>query len=75
MGARCRLTSPTSRLPATRQQAWTTYVFDANPGDTVAFVVRSDMAAWQEVWFVAANPDGTLRRLSMAGPGIFGRFW
>ena len=30
------------------------------------------MAAWQEVWFVAANPGGTLRRLSMGGPGIFG---
>jgi hypothetical protein len=28
-------------------------------------VVRSAMAAWQEVWFVAANPGGTLRRLSM----------
>jgi hypothetical protein len=64
-----------SHLPATGRQAWTTYVFDGNPGDTVAFVVRSDMAAWQEVWFVAANPGGTLRRLSMAGPGIFGRFW
>jgi len=63
------------QLPATRQQAWTTYAFDANPGDTVAFVVRSDMAAWQEIWDVAANPGGTLRRLSMAGPGIFGRFW
>jgi len=61
-----------SRLPATRQQAWTTYVFEGKPGDTVAFVVRSDMAAWQEVWFVAANPGGTLRRLSMGGPGIFG---
>jgi hypothetical protein len=24
---------------------------------------------------VAANPGVTLRRLSMAGPGIFGRFW
>ena len=64
-----------SLLPATGRQAWTTYVFDANPGDTVAFVVRSDMAAWQEIWDVAANPGGTLRRLSMAGPGIFGRFW
>jgi hypothetical protein len=66
--------SRVSLLPATGRQPWTTYVFDANPGDTVAFVVRSDMAAWQEVWFVAANPGGTLRRLSMAGPGIFGRF-
>jgi hypothetical protein len=64
-----------SLLPATRGQSWTTYVFDANPGDTVAFVVKSYMAAWQEIWDVAANPGGTLRRLSMAGPGIFGRFW
>lgn len=64
-----------SLLPATRQQAWTTYIFDANPGDTMAFAVKSDMAAWQEVWDVAANPEGALRRLSMAGPGIFGRFW
>src|SRR5215475_8313315 len=62
-----------SYLPATGRQAWTTYVFDGNPGDTVAFVVRSYMAAWQEVWFVAANPGGTLRRLSMGGPGILGR--
>jgi hypothetical protein len=40
-------TMPTriSKLPATRQRAWTTYVFDANLGDTVTFVVRSDMAA------------------------------
>jgi hypothetical protein len=62
-----------SRLPATGRQAWTTFVFDANPGDTVAFVVKSDMAAWQEVWDVAANPEGTLRRLSIGGPAIFGR--
>jgi hypothetical protein len=64
-----------SHLPATGRQAWTTYVFAANPGDTVAFVVRSAMAAWQEVWFVAANPGGTLRRLSIGGPAIFGRAW
>jgi hypothetical protein len=61
-----------SYLPATGRQAWTTYVFDATPGDTVAFVVRTIMVAWQEVWFVAANPGGTLRRLSLGGPGIFG---
>jgi hypothetical protein len=64
-----------SLLPAMRQQAWTTYVFDANRGDTVAFVVQSSMAAWQEIRDVAANLEGTLRRLSMAGPGILGRFW
>ena len=67
-------TTPTrvSLLPATHQQDWTTYVFDGNPGDTVAFVVRTDTHAWQEVWDVAANPDGTFRRLSIGGPGIFG---
>ncbi len=30
-----------SVLPTTREQAWTTFVFDANPGDTVAFVVKT----------------------------------
>jgi hypothetical protein len=64
-----------SRLPATGRQAWTTYVWDAQPGDTVAFVVRSEMAAWQEVWALAANPGGRLRRLSIGGPAIFGRAW
>ena len=58
--------------PATRHQDWTTYVFDANPGDTVAFVVRTDMVAWQQVEDVVANTDGTFRRLSIGGPGIFG---
>jgi hypothetical protein len=61
-----------SLLPATGRQAWTTYVFDANPGETVAFVVRTDMIAWQEVMDVAANDNGTFRRLSMGGPGFFG---
>jgi hypothetical protein len=61
-----------SLLPATGRQAWTTYVFDANPGDTVAFVVRTDMIAWQEVMDVAANDHGTFRRLSIGGPGFFG---
>jgi hypothetical protein len=67
-------TTPTkvSLLPATRYQDWSTYVFDANPGDTVAFVVRTDMYAWQQVWDVAANPDGAFRRLSIGGPGFFG---
>jgi hypothetical protein len=61
-----------SLLPATRHQDWSTYAFEGNPGDTVAFVVRTDMYAWQQVWDVAANPGGTLRRLSIGGPGIFG---
>ena len=61
-----------SILPATREQAWTTLVWDANPGDTIVFVVKSDMAAWQEVWNIGANPEGTLRRLSLGGPSLFG---
>jgi hypothetical protein len=67
-------TTPTnvSLLPATGHQDWSTYVFDANPGDTVVFVVRTDMAAWQQVEDVAADANGTLRRLSIGGPGIFG---
>jgi hypothetical protein len=32
-------------LPATRNQAWTTLVWEANPGDTVAFLVKSEMRA------------------------------
>ena len=67
-------TTPTrvSLLPATRYQDWSTYVFDANPGDTVVFVVTTDMAGWQQAWDVAADDHGTLRRLSIGGPGIFG---
>ena len=64
-----------SWLPATGRQAWTTFVWEGNPGDTMAFVVKSYMAAWQEVWAVAANPGGTLRRLSIGGPAIFGHAW
>jgi hypothetical protein len=61
-----------SILPATREQAWTTLVWDANPGETIVFVVKSDMPAWQEVWNIGANPEGTLRRLSLGGPSLFG---
>jgi hypothetical protein len=64
-----------SLLSATGQQAWTTVVWDGNPGDTVTFMVKSDMAAWQEVWFAAANPGSTLRWLSIGGPAIFGHPW
>jgi hypothetical protein len=67
-------TTPTkvSLLPATRHQDWSTYVFDANPGDTVTFVVRTNMVAWQQVMDVAADANGAFRRLSIGGPGIFG---
>ena len=61
-----------SVLPTTREQARTTFVWDANPGDTVGFVIRSDMVAWQEVWFIGANPEGTLRRMTLGGPSLFG---
>jgi hypothetical protein len=61
-----------SVLPTTREQAWTTVIFDANPGDTVAFVVRTYMVAWQQIWFLGANPEGTLRRLTLGNPSIFG---
>src|SRR5215831_18056784 len=44
-----------SLLPATRDQSWTTFVWDGNPGDTTAFMVKTDMVAWQEVWSVAAS--------------------
>jgi hypothetical protein len=67
-------TTPTkvSLLPATRHQDWSTYVFDGTPGDTVAFVVRTDMIGWQKARDVAADDHGSLRRLSIGGPGIFG---
>jgi hypothetical protein len=61
-----------SRLPATRDQDWSTYVFDANPGDTVVFVVRTDMVAWQQAEDVATDVKGKFRRLSIGGPGFFG---
>jgi hypothetical protein len=62
-----------SVLPTTREQAWTTFVFDANPGDTVVFLVKTYMVAWQEIWILGANPEGTLRRLLTPGnPSFFG---
>lgn len=61
-----------SVLPATKEQAWTTLVWKGKPGERMAFLVRSYMAAWQEVWDIAANPEGVLRRLSLGGPGLFG---
>jgi hypothetical protein len=62
-------------LPATKRQAWTTLVWEGNPGDTVGFMVKSEMRAWQEVWAVATNAGGVLRRLSIGGPALFGRQW
>jgi hypothetical protein len=59
-------------LPATRDQAWTTLIWNANPGETMTFVVKSDMVAWQEAYFIGANPEGTLRRLVWGTPSLFG---
>ncbi len=61
-----------SVLPTTKEQAWTTFIWDANPGETFAFVVKSDMAAWQEAYFIGANPEGTLRRMRIGAPSLFG---
>jgi hypothetical protein len=58
-------------LPATKHQAWTTLVWDGNPGDTVAFVVKSDMAAWQEVWWIAADTGKGLTQLSLEEQASF----
>src|SRR6266540_5969281 len=64
-----------SVLPATRDQSWTTFVWEGDPGDAAAFVVKSDMVAWQEVRSVAASAGTGLRRLSIGGPALFGRQW
>jgi hypothetical protein len=64
-----------SLLPATRDQSWTTFVWDGDPGDTTAFVVKTDMVAWQHVWSVAASAGQGLRRFSIGGPGLFGHQW
>lgn len=61
-----------SILPATRDQAWTTLVWDANPGENIWFLVKSDMVAWQEVRFIGDNPEGVLRRLVIGNPSWFG---
>jgi hypothetical protein len=67
-----QMPSRVSFLPATGQQAWTTVVWDGTPGTHVAFVVQSYMAAWQEVWDIATNATGVLRRLTIGGPSLFG---
>jgi hypothetical protein len=67
-----KIPSRVSLLPATGKQAWTTYVWEGTPGEHVAFEVRSYMVAWQEVWDMAANPNGILRRLTIGGPSLFG---
>jgi hypothetical protein len=63
--------SRVSFLPATGRESWTTVVWDGTPGTPVAFEVRSYMAAWQEVWDIATNATGVLRRLTIGGPSLF----
>jgi hypothetical protein len=60
-------------LPSARDSAWTTRPWEGHPGDRVAFVVSSDMRAWQAVEAVAANLEGVLRRLVIGRGGWFGR--
>ena len=60
-------------VPGSREQAWTTLVWEGNPGDNVAFVVKTELKAWQEVVAVAANPEGVIRRLSIGGAALFAR--
>ena len=60
-------------MPNARDSAWTTRQWDGHPGDRVAFVVSSEIRAWQEVVAVAANPEGDLRRLVIGSGGWFGR--
>lgn len=62
-------------MPASKRQAWTALVWEGNPGDTVGFMVKSEMQGWQEAWAVATNGEGTLRRLSLRDPALFGRPW
>ena len=57
-----------SVLPATQAQAWTTMVWEGDPADTMAFMVKTDMKAWPEVWAVAANPEGVLGGYPSAEP-------
>jgi hypothetical protein len=64
-----------SVLPATQDQSWTTFVWDSEPGDTAAFVVKTYMVAWQQVRFVAASAGEGLRQLFIGGPGFFGHQW
>jgi hypothetical protein len=60
-------------LSHARESIWTTLQWDGHPGDRVAFVVRSEMRAWQEVEAVAANSEGVLRQLVIGSGGWFGR--
>jgi hypothetical protein len=42
-------------LPSTRELVWTTLQWEGNPGDSVAFVIKSEIRAWPEVVAVAVT--------------------
>jgi hypothetical protein len=46
-------------LPSARDSAWTTRQWEGHPGDRVAFMVSSEMRAWQEVEAVAGTRKGS----------------
>ena len=58
--------------PPTREQTWTTRVWDGPPGETAAGVGRTEMVAWQEADVIAAHPAGPLRLLALGGPARVG---
>jgi hypothetical protein len=59
-------------VPMSTGKSWTTLVWEGQPGDRVAIVIKSEIQAWPEVRAVAANAEGVLRRLSIGGPSLFG---
>jgi Caspase domain/Bacterial SH3 domain len=59
-------------VPMSAGKSWTTLVWEGQPGDRVAIVMKSESQAWPEVRAVAANPEGVLRRLTIGGPSLFG---
>jgi hypothetical protein len=59
-------------VPMSKDKSWTTLVWEANPGDRVKFVMKSEMQACPAVRAVAANPKGLLKPLSIGGPSLFG---
>jgi hypothetical protein len=35
-------------------------------------LVKIEKVAWQEVYFIVANPEGLLKMLPLGGPSLFG---
>jgi hypothetical protein len=51
--------------------AWVRSAISPEALRTVAFVVKSDMAAWQEVWWIAADTGKGLKQLSLEDDASF----